>query len=257
MLRFYTIIGIFALILAAVILSPLSNPLKYCLIITVLFALLAVLAIGASWINSQLYVRSICKGDPEKNMIAITFDDGPDTTNTPEILNILQKYDCKASFFVIGKKAESNEALVLSTFKAGHTIGNHSYNHSNLFPFYSAKTISEEIVKTNDILGKITATKMKYFRPPFGVTNPRIYRGLQGTDLKVIGWNIRSLDTSIRNPDSVVHRISKRLNAGDIILLHDSTDHIAEILEQIISISKQKGLKCVSLDTLLEKYSAS
>ena len=129
--------------------------------------------------------------------------------------------------------------------------------HSNLFPVYSGKRISEEIEKTNDILEGITTHKVKYFRPPFGVTNPRIYRGLRGSGLKVIGWNIRSLDTRIENPDSVVRRITKRLQAGDIILLHDSSDHIAEILEQLMHISKQKGLKCVSLDTLLKKYSAS
>ena len=253
MLRFYTIIGISALILAAAIFSPLSDPVKYCLIIIVLIALLAILTIGASWIKSQLYVRSICKGDPERNMIAITFDDGPDTTNTPEILKILQKYDCKASFFVIGKKAENNEDIVMDTFTEGHTIGNHSYKHSNLFPIFSGKRISEEIVRTNNILEGITANKVKYFRPPFGVTNPRIYRGLRGLDLKVIGWNIRSLDTRIENPESVVQSISKRLRAVDIILLHDSSDHIAEMLEQLLQISRQKGLKCVSLDTFLER----
>ncbi len=253
MLRFYTIIGISAFILAAVIFSPLSNPLKYCLIIIVLIALLAILTIGASWIKSQLFVRSICKGDPERNMIAITFDDGPDTTNTPVILKILQKYDCKASFFVIGNKAENNVEIVQDTFNAGHTVGNHSYSHSNLFPVFSGIRISEEIVKTNDILERVTTHKVKYFRPPFGVTNPRIYRGLRGLDLKVIGWNIRSLDTRNENPDSVVQRISKRLKAGDIILLHDSSEHIAEILEQLIHISKQKKLRCVSLDMLLKR----
>ena len=252
MLRFYTIIGISTLILAAVIFSPLSNPLKYCLIIIILIALLAILTIGASWIKSQLYVRSICKGDPERNMIAITFDDGPDSTNTPEILKILQKYDCKASFFVIGKKAENNEDIVRDTFNEGHTIGNHSYKHSNLFPVFSGKRISEEIVKTNDILEGFTTHKVKYFRPPFGVTNPRIHRGLRGLDLNVIGWNIRSLDTRIENPDSVVQRISKRLKAGDIILLHDSSDHIAEILEQLLEHIKKEKLECVSLDTLLD-----
>ena len=125
--------------------------------------------------------------------------------------------------------------------------------HSNLFPVYSGKRISEEIEKTNDILEGITTHKVKYFRPPFGVTNPRIHRGLRRLDLKVIGWNIRSLDTRIENPDSVVQRITKRMKAGDIILLHDSSDHIAEILEQLIHISKQKRLKCVSLDTFLER----
>lgn len=187
-------------------------------------------------------------------MIAITFDDGPDTRNTPEILKILQKYDSKASFFIIGKKAEANKAIVLDIYNGGHTVGNHSYAHSNLFPVQSVKRISEEIEKTNHILERITSSKVKYFRPPFGVSNPRIYRGLRGSGLKVIGWNLRSLDTSIRNPDSVVQRISKRLKAGDIILLHDSTDQIAEILEQVLNISRLKGLKCVSLDTLLEKY---
>jgi len=252
MSRFYSIIGITAFILAGLVLTPLSGPLKYFLVIAVLVALLTILAIGAAWIRSQLYVRTICKGKPDRNMIAITFDDGPDPRNTPAILKILQKYDAKASFFIIGKKAEGNESLVLDIYNAGHTVGNHSYAHSNLFPVHSVNRISEEIEKTTHILEGITSNKVKYFRPPFGVTNPRIHRGLRGSGLKVIGWNRRSLDTSIRNPDSVVQRISKRLKAGDIILLHDSSDHIADILEQILNISKQKGLKCVSLDTLLE-----
>lgn len=252
MSRFYTIIGITVLILAGLVLSSLSNPLKLTLILTVLVALVAILAIGAYWIRSQLYVRTICKGDPDRKEIAITFDDGPDPGSTPEILKILQKYDAKVSFFLIGKNAEANEAIVRDIYNAGHTIGNHSYAHSNLFPVQSVRSISEEIEKTSRILERITSSKVKYFRPPFGVTNPRIYRGLQGSALKVIGWNLRSLDTSIRDPDSIVQRISKRLKAGDIILLHDSTDHIAGILEQVLNISREKGLKCVSLDTFLE-----
>ena len=246
--RFYTIIGITVLILAGLVLVPISDPMKFSLIIAVLVALVAILARGAYRISSQLYVRSFCKGDPDKNNIAITFDDGPDPVKTPEILRVLRKYDAGASFFLIGNKAEANRALVSEIHKAGHTVGNHSYSHSNRFPIISVRSISEEILKTSAILEEITGRKVKYFRPPFGVTNPRIYRGLRGSGLEVVGWSIRSLDTSIKDPDSVVQRIIKGLKAGDIILLHDSTDHIVEILEQVLKISSQKGLKCVSLD---------
>jgi peptidoglycan/xylan/chitin deacetylase (PgdA/CDA1 family) len=167
-------------------------------------------------------------------------------------LEILQKYDCSASFFIIGKKTENNEDIVRDMFAAGHSIGNHSYEHSNLFPLLSGKKITEDIAKTSDILQGITGTKVKYFRPPFGVTNPRIYRGLRGSDLKVIGWSVRSFDTKNEEAGTVVKRITRRLKGGDIILLHDTSDHILDILEKFMQEIEKSDLRPVALDTLFE-----
>lgn len=186
-----------------------------------------------------------------KNKVAITFDDGPDSIQTPEILKVLSAYNAKATFFMIGSKIQNNLELVKQVQEQGHLIGNHSFIHSNRFPLLSSHKIRLEIEKTQLEIEKAIGMPPLYFRPPFGVTNPLIAKALKNLPLKTIGWNIRSLDTRIKEKQKVVDKILGKVQGGDIILLHDTTPDISWIVDAVLKGIKQKNLQAVTVEELL------
>ena len=186
----------------------------------------------------------------DSNHISITFDDGPNLDYTPKVLNLLKKYNAKATFFCIGKNIKSNPSLIKKIIDDGHTIGNHTYTHSNLIGFFSKKRILKEIDETNKEIYKITNNNMMFFRPPFGVTNPIIAKAIKETGHKVIGWNIRTYDTIIKNPDRIFNRISRKINPGSVILLHDKSDTTIKLLEMILIFLRKNNYESITIDKL-------
>jgi peptidoglycan/xylan/chitin deacetylase (PgdA/CDA1 family) len=252
MWRFRIITGIFAAITLTVILAPVPGPSRFCLLGIDILLYVAIVAVGSSRINSQMFMPAICRGDPESRQVAITFDDGPHPQRSAEIMETLEGSGARASFFLTGKKAVGHEQIVKRMADSGHTIGNHTYSHSRLFPFFPAGRIAGEVTSTSRLLERFTGQKVRYFRPPFGVTNPNIARGLRGLNMKVVGWSIRSFDTRNEHPEKVVKRISCRVAGGEIILLHETSEHILEILTRLLELLDEKGLEAVSLDEMFE-----
>ena len=184
-------------------------------------------------------------------MIALSFDDGP-TKFTPRILKILEKNNAKATFFCIGKQIDQYPEILVELHRLGHHVGNHTYNHSAQNGFYSAKKIQEEIDSTDQLISKIIAQKPKLFRPPFGVTNPHIAKAITQTKHHVIGWNIRSLDTVIEDEKKLYNRITRQIKPGSIVLMHDTSDKTANVLEQLFVFLQQENYKVVPLNELLK-----
>ncbi len=212
---------------------------------------LAINAVGSARISSNYHVKAYCSNSPEKEKkIAITFDDGP-SIFTLEILELLKKYDFKATFFCIGKNIEAHPEILKQVIAEGHLVGNHSYNHSPFFDFYNAKQIRAEIEKTDSLLEKFTSKKINFFRPPYGVTTPSIRRALKLTGHKVIGWNIRSFDGGTKNQNLIFNRIIKRISPGGIVLLHDTASHSVLVLEQFLQFLQQNNYKVISTEELL------
>jgi peptidoglycan/xylan/chitin deacetylase (PgdA/CDA1 family) len=187
-----------------------------------------------------------------ENIISITFDDGPDPEFTPQVLKLLAQYNAKATFFCIGHKIEKNPALFKSILEAGHTVGNHTYSHSKSFGFFRNSKVMEELQKTIDIVKILSGKEMNLYRPAFGVTNPNIEKAVQDLDLKSIGWNVRSLDTTPRNETMVLRRITSKVAKGDIILLHDTSAKTVAVLEQLLLFLQKKKLQSVTVDHLLQ-----
>ncbi|MFW5793105.1 MAG: polysaccharide deacetylase family protein [Bacteroidota bacterium] len=224
----------------------------------IIFAAISALFIAVlSWasinINSQFYLKTICRNKSNVNKIAITFDDGPDPDKTTKILDILNDYNAKASFFIIGEKAKSRPELVRQISDSGHLIANHSYSHSFVFPVMSAKKIQREIKETQDIIEDISGKNCIYFRPPFGVTNPLIARAVKKLKLTTIGWSIRSFDTTGKSSEKIFYRIRKRINGGDIVLLHDTGDNTLEVLKLLLEFLNKKQIKAVRVDELIDE----
>ncbi|WP_244307351.1 polysaccharide deacetylase family protein [Flavobacterium fluviatile] len=208
-------------------------------------------AFGSARISSNYHVKAFCNNPSEtEKKIALTFDDGP-SEFTLEVLELLKKYNAKATFFCIGKNIETHPEILQKIIDEGHLVGNHTYSHSKFFDFYTYPTIMEELQKTDRILEKFTSKKINFFRPPYGVTTPSIRRALKFTKHKVIGWNIRSLDGGTKNQDLILNRIKKRVSPGGIVLLHDTAPHSVFVLEQFLQFLQQNNYEAVSIEELL------
>ncbi len=188
----------------------------------------------------------------QKNQIALSFDDGPHPEFTPKVLQLLQKYDAKATFFCIGQLAEQHKELVQKIVDEGHIIGNHTYSHSKFFGFFSTEKVVVELQKTNEIIHDIIGNQTQLYRPAYGVTNPNIKKAIAKTHLKPIGWNVRSLDTTYRSQAQILDRITLRLKKGDIVLLHDTSEKTVAVLEQLLLFLQKNNIESVTIDQLLD-----
>ena len=217
------------------------------IIISVLLLLFLVYA--SADIRSGVYVKAVSRLPTNEKILALTFDDGPHPDTTPLILDLLKKYNIQAAFFCIGKNIEKNKSLANRIINEGHWIGNHTNQHGYAFPFYSNKRMKMEIEACRDQMVSVgSSDSPRLFRPPFGVTNPSLRKALKNSGYTVIGWNIRSLDTIIGNPEVVIRRVTKKIKPGSILLFHDSQAHTPEIVERIINFALNKGYNFVRVD---------
>jgi len=209
------------------------------------------LLVGSSFLQLNYHVTAYCKNQNEKDKkIALTFDDGPNEI-TPQILTLLKQFNAKATFFCIGKNIEQHPEILKQTFEDGHVIANHSFSHSNFFDFYSKDRVIKELQDTNAIIEKNIGKKVRFFRPPYGVTNPSIRRALKVTKHQVIGWNIRSMDGIIKNEKIIYSRIEKRIAPGSIVLLHDTSSTTVRVLEQLLLFLRANKYEVVGIEELL------
>jgi len=250
MTRFH-IVAIVSVIVGATALA-LHN---FILLSTVVIALLIVMGLGVAVPQLRLFGNFICRGASSKKQVALTFDDGPDPRSTPPLLDLLRKEKISAAFFCIGKKVAASPGLAAQIVRDGHLLGNHSYAHSNFTNFYSAARLQAELAQTQDAIEKAAGVAPKFFRPPVGLSNPGTFRAARNLDLQVIGWTIRSLDTVMAGPEKIVARITRGLQPGAIILLHDGNipaEKLLATVKSLLDTLRGLGYEIVRLDELLK-----
>ncbi|MBC8770140.1 polysaccharide deacetylase family protein [Arenibacter sp. BSSL-BM3] len=253
MLKFPVINRLFAIAFIALIILDIIWEIRWWtyLLMAMLWATFTI--IGSFHIRWNYHLPALhFNKEIQKNWVAITFDDGPHPEFTPKVLELLQKYNGKASFFCVGQQVRQYGEIVKDIIERGHTIGNHTYTHSNGFGFLSTKKVLLELQKTNEIINDLTGLNTKIYRPAFGVTNPNINKAVKKMKLQTIGWSIRSLDTTKRSKKDILERITSNLKKGDIILLHDSSEKTVEVLEQLLLFLQQNKMQSVSVDQLLD-----
>lgn len=182
----------------------------------ILVCLAAPFATGAGF-----FLPVICRGPRNIRCVSLTFDDGPDGTITPLVLNLLESYQVSATFFVTGKNARSHPDLIARILDQGHTIGNHTYSHDPLIMLKSGQRLKEEIIKTQAVLAG-HGIRPLVFRPPAGITNPKLGPVLAELGLSAVNFSCRALDKGNRRISGIASKILGRVKSGDIILLHDS-----------------------------------
>jgi peptidoglycan/xylan/chitin deacetylase (PgdA/CDA1 family) len=213
-------------------------------------ASLTLLICGSVCVCSGFYVPAVCKGKPGKNRIALTFDDGPDPEVTPRILDILKDQEIPAAFFCIGEKASQHPSIITRMAGEGHIIGNHSYSHGVVFDLKRRGSMVRDIAEAGETIWRICGSKPAWFRPPYGVTNPAVAYAAGKLGYTVIGWSVRSKDSTTSNPAKVMARIRRKWKDGGIILLHDTHDNAVILLEEIIRHARETGYRLSRLDEM-------
>ena len=197
------------------------------------------------------------KGDP--GGVALTFDDGPHPEYTPRVLEILERFQTKANFFVIGRYLERHGDLAAAASRAGHLVANHSFHHFRAMSFFSAERIRHEIFGCQEQLEKWVGYRPRFYRQPAGFRNPRIFAILEESGMSLVGWQAHAFDNWVKEPQAIAGRILKKVQPGGIILLHDGWDRgeeqdrtpTLEALPSILQGLKDRGLECFTLDRLL------
>jgi peptidoglycan/xylan/chitin deacetylase (PgdA/CDA1 family) len=205
------------------------------------------------------YLPVISRGTSGKNAVTLTFDDGPDPLSTPPLLQLLSKYQVKATFFVNGKKVVQYPELIKAILLQGHLIGNHSYSHNNLIFFKRCENIVREIESTQNVLHDFGIRPLA-FRPPVGITSPRLRSALLQSDMYVVNFSCRAFDGGNRWIKNISRNILKRIRPDDIVMLHDIRQKNERLnlywlneIELILLGLKERGLSVLSLSDIIGK----
>ena len=211
-----------------------------------------ILFYGSAFVGSNFYMKTICSGDTSEKTIAITFDDGPLDTHTPEILDILKMHRTSAAFFCIGNRIQGNEEVMRRIQSEGHLIGNHSFSHHFWFDLFSARKMLNDLQLADLNISGATGLQPLLFRPPYGVTNPNLAKATKKGNYVSVGWNVRSLDTVTSDGDKLFKRVTNKLRPGAIILFHDTCKVTVDILPKFLDHVTEQGYRIVRLDHLLK-----
>lgn len=257
MLNFKNINSLAIALFIGLLMCSLFLDIHFLIFVSLFFFWLIITSIGSFNITWNYHLKAFnASKNHKKKQVAITFDDGPNAELTPQILKLLKAYNAKATFFCIGKHIEAHPEIIKTIVDQGHVIGNHTYSHSNFFDLYGKQKVTDEINKTNNLVTSIINKKMIFFRPPYGVTNPAITKAIKQTKHRVIGWNIRSLDTVKNSEQDILNRITKNIKPGAVILLHDSKEITIRVLEQLLLFLQENNYQPITIDDLfnIEAY---
>lgn len=191
--------------------------------------------------------------------IALTIDDGPDPEVTPEVLDILDLYAVRATFFCTGEKAARHPDLCREIVARGHAVENHSQHHRHHFSLLGYAGLMRELEEAQSTLTKITGQNPLFFRAPAGLRNPFLDPVLAKLNLRLASWSVRAYDTRMGDPARVAHKLLRNLKAGSILLLHDGNSArtqdgnpvILEALPVILSKARESGFRFVTLGAAL------
>ena len=194
-------------------------------------------------------VRSQSISDEVRPVVALTFDDGPNASSTPILLDGLKERKVRATFFLIGENIEKgeNEKIVKRMYEDGHLIGNHTYTHCNLSKLETGEA-KKELEQTDTVIEKITGKQPAFARAPYGELP---VDSEQDLSRMYIGWTVDPLDWMTEDAGAVVKTVVEEINPGDIILLHDCYPSSVQAAIRIVDLLQGKGYEFVTVDHLI------
>jgi peptidoglycan/xylan/chitin deacetylase (PgdA/CDA1 family) len=205
-------------------------------------------------IRLSFFCETLCSKKNEKKSLALTFDDGPDPAITPDILDLLDKYNLKATFFMIAKNVLLHPQLAQEVSKRGHTIACHDLNHDLTTNFRMTKKMLSDISEAQKIIQNTTGKKPLLYRPPVGLTNPHLRVALKKLNMTCIGWNKSVKDAGNRR-SFTFKNIPGLASPGAVILLHDTMPDVDKKDEFLFNLKilfgniKEEGYLSVGVDT--------
>ena len=191
--------------------------------------------------------------DSNEKRIALTFDDGPHPVVTPQILAILEKYNAKATFYMLGTRVEHTPDIVKQAFEAGHEIGNHTWSHPKL-PKLSAEQILSEFQTTEDVIRNVVGEPTATFRPPYGMTSDFVNSVLPA---HMVYWTIDTEDWRHRDPQLLLPSVKDHLHNNAIVLMHDIHQSTADGLESLLAYLQAEGYTFMTVSDILPYRNAN
>lgn len=226
-------------------------------VVAVVLGAAALLAFHITYPASRFFVPVMSRLSTREPVVALTFDDGPDPVFTPRILEVLARHGARATFFMLGSRAEQHPTLVRQIRDAGHSIGTHTQHHRLRFHFGSPSYVRDEIETAVRSVERILGRRPEWFRPPQGLRTPCFAAGWRLTSrLVCVTWSARALDSRPTNASAIYARLARRLAPGAILTLHDGTglgggldrEPTVAALDQLLVECRSRGLRCVALD---------
>jgi len=245
--------------MAAFLVSSLILPIRPALVPVPLAIFVLICLIAPFFPGGGFFLPVISRRKTDRSVVALTFDDGPDPDVTPRLLDLLRRHDLPATFFVVGERAERHPELIRAILYGGHSLGNHSYRHDPLLMLRSRARLREEVSRAQDALSAFDVRPLA-FRPPVGITNPRLQGVLRALGMYCVTFSCRALDRGNRRIAGLAAIILKKVRPGDILLLHDVTPRGSEGIEEwlsqmerIVSGLKQRGYEILTLPELIDR----
>ncbi len=214
------------LVLAGCILVTLWQPALWPWTAGIVFANHSILTIAGLIPRSTLLGPNITRLPPvaaQRGEVAITIDDGPDPQVTPQVLDILDRHQARATFFCIGRLAARHPELCREIVRRGHAIENHSQSHNWYFSLLDPWSILREVQQAQDVLTPLGGRAPRFFRATAGLRNPELEPVLAHCGLRLCSWSKRGFDTQVNDADAVFNSLARGLRGGDILLLHDGS----------------------------------
>lgn len=218
------------------------------------FAIIAMVAgVTLPWLN--FFGKFINRAPIQRQAVALTFDDGPNPDTTPALLDFLKSSGIRAIFFCIGNKVAKHPDLIERMLKEGHIIGNHSMLHHPATNIFRSSRLRRDIAAAQAIIQEISGATPVYFRPPMGLSNPRLFPVLRELGLQAVGWTTRAFDSSNSKPEKLAARLIRGVRPGAILLLHDNIlrkDTMEQTLRLLLDNLAARGYQIERLDLLLK-----
>lgn len=200
--------------------------------------------------------RIFWRADTSEPIVALSFDDGPNPTYTPRLLDILAKHDVHATFFLIGRYVAKSPDIAKAIVAGSHEIGNHTYKH-RMLPLLSDREVEREIRKTHKIIVETTDYVPDFFRPPMGLCTRRTVNVIEACGYKTVVGDVYPRDPNKPGSQKIVDRILMRTQPGSLIILHDGGNsrnvdrsQTLAAVDEIIPRLKDRGFRFVRLSEL-------
>lgn len=214
--------------------------------------------LGNFYLPSGIFGRPLLRGPSDRPLVALTFDDGPDPVSTRAVLAVLRRHGVRATFFVIGERAEKHRELLAELAAAGHQIENHSLRHAWSTPFLPRGRLHAELEKTQQIIESAAGRRPRWFRPPIGILSPPIVAAARRAGLLLCGWSCKARDgLGSTGTAAALARLQAGLCPGAILLLHDAAERgghapvAPAVLEKLLPMLAERGLSAVTIDELV------
>lgn len=238
------------------------QPALWAWVLTALAANHLLLTLAVFWQRGSFLgpnLSRLSRAAAEGGRVVLTFDDGPDPDVTPQVLDLLDRYRMKASFFCIGLKAAAYPEIVREIARRGHSVENHSHAHAHAFAFYGIGRLGREVDAAQAVIAAHAGHAPAFFRAPAGFRSPLLDPVLALRGLHYASWTRRCYDTVCRDPRVALARLTRGLAAGDILLLHDGGSArtrdgepmVLAILPSLLEKLASQGLRSVALPDCL------